>query len=105
MPARKRAAERKRRTQAAQVPPTTRAGKRSGRKPRKGPKSLPDPSDHEESTTRFVQPYEATKDYLCPGCRREIPAGTGHLVAVPPEQPDLRRHWHRGCWDNRKDRR
>ena len=32
---------------------------------------------------RRVQPYQATKAYLCPGCNRDIPAGTGHLVAVP----------------------
>ncbi|MFM2114694.1 MAG: hypothetical protein RI908_435, partial [Actinomycetota bacterium] len=24
---------------------------------------------------RRVQPYEATKAYLCPGCNREIPPG------------------------------
>jgi hypothetical protein len=22
-------------------------------------------------------------------------------VVVPTDAPDLRRHWHRGCWDNR----
>ena len=63
-----------------------------------------DPSDTEESEVRFVQPYEATKAYLCPGCNRDIPAGMGHMVAIPPEAPDLRRHWHRGCWNNRKSR-
>lgn len=50
---------------------------------------------------RRVQPYEARKGYVCPGCNREIPAGTGHVVAVPREAPDLRRHWHRGCWARR----
>jgi hypothetical protein len=50
---------------------------------------------------RRVQPYEALKDYVCPGCNRDIPKGTGHYVCVPAEAPDLRRHWHRGCWDNR----
>jgi len=54
--------------------------------------------------TRFVQPYEAGKDYVCPGCHGRIPAGMGHLVAVPVEAPDLRRHWHRGCWLNRSRR-
>ncbi len=84
------------------------AAKRSAtskRRKRTGPKSLPDPSDHPDAQTRFVQPYEAMKTYLCPGCRNEIPPGMGHLVAVPPEDPDLRRHWHRGCWTNRKNRR
>ena len=58
-----------------------------------------------EVEVRRVQPYEARKDYVCPGCNRDIPAGTGHLVAVPIEAPDLRRHWHRGCWTNRARRR
>ena len=53
---------------------------------------------------RRVQPYQATKAYLCPGCGRDIPAGTGHLVVVPRAAIDLRRHWHAGCWDQRHRR-
>jgi hypothetical protein len=56
---------------------------------------------------RFLQPYQAAKAYLCPHCNRDIPIGTGHVVAVPREAPDLRRHWHRGCWQaelRRRDR-
>ncbi len=45
-----------------------------------------------------VQPYQARKAYTCPGCDLSIPAGTGHLVVVPEFEPDMRRHWHRGCW-------
>ena len=52
----------------------------------------------EDVDVQTVQPYEAVKVYLCPGCQREVPAGTGHVVVVPREAPDLRRHWHRGCW-------
>ena len=48
--------------------------------------------------------YQAAKDYVCPGCNRIIPAGTGHYVVVPVEASDLRRHWHRGCWDRRPGR-
>lgn len=48
---------------------------------------------------RFVQPYQAVKAYTCPDCGREIPPATGHYVVVPHEAPDLRRHWHRGCWE------
>lgn len=48
---------------------------------------------------RFLQPYQATKRYLCPSCNRDIEAGTGHYVVIPKEAPDLRRHWHRGCWE------
>ena len=50
---------------------------------------------------RRLQPYEARKRYLCPGCNRDIPAGIGHYVVVPTDAPDLRCHWHRGCWDNK----
>ncbi len=57
---------------------------------------------HGEVDTRRVQPYEALKTYLCPGCQQEIPVGMGHIVAVPREAPDLRRHWHHSCWTRRK---
>lgn len=59
----------------------------------------------EHATVRRIQPYQATKTYLCPGCNQEIPPGTGHVVAVPEEAPDLRRHWHRSCWERRHRRR
>ena len=59
----------------------------------------------DEVDVRRLQPYQATKTYLCPGCNRDIPAGTGHVVAVPVDAPDLRRHWHGGCWDARARRR
>jgi hypothetical protein len=78
--------------------PATGASRRPGR-------WQPDPSDTDDAEIRHVQPYQATKPYRCPGCNRDIPAGQGHLVAVPPEAPDLRRHWHRGCWDNRRNLR
>ena len=45
-----------------------------------------------------VQPYHARKPYICPGCEQTIPVGLFHLVVVPQLEPDLRRHWHRGCW-------
>ncbi len=54
---------------------------------------------------RAMQPYEATKRYVCGGCGNPIPSGVGHLVAVPIESPDLRRHWHWGCWQARDRRR
>lgn len=64
-----------------------------------------DPSDQPDSEVRFIQPYEAHSVYLCPGCQQDIPAGLGHVVVVPPREPDLRRHWHRGCWNYRANRR
>ena len=54
---------------------------------------------------RLIHPYRATKPYLCPGCNQQIAIGTGHYVVVPPGAPDLRRHWHRPCWDARDRRR
>jgi hypothetical protein len=65
----------------------------------------PDFWDDAEVEVRRVQPYEACKRYVCPGCNQDIPSGTGHLVAVPLDAPDLRRHWHHGCWERRSSRR
>ncbi|MGE3622142.1 MAG: hypothetical protein AB7L84_16935 [Acidimicrobiia bacterium] len=58
-----------------------------------------------EPEVRRIQPYQARKRYICPGCNQDIPPGTGHVVVVPPEAPDLRRHWHHSCWANRQRRR
>lgn len=52
-----------------------------------------------------VHPYQATKPYVCPGCTAPIDPGVGHLVVVPELAPDLRRHWHRGCWYKEQRRR
>lgn len=52
-----------------------------------------------------VQPYQARKLYVCPGCNQQIDVGLGHLVVVPTREPDLRRHWHHACWDHRSNRR
>ncbi|HEV2070855.1 MAG TPA: hypothetical protein VGR26_13775 [Acidimicrobiales bacterium] len=57
-----------------------------------------DPWADEAVEVRQVHPFEATKSYRCPGCNTVIGPGTGHVVAVPREAPDLRRHWHRPCW-------
>lgn len=54
---------------------------------------------------RHVQPYEALKAYRCPSCDHEIAPGEGHEVVVPVEAPDLRRHWHSGCWRGEARRR
>ena len=62
------------------------------------------PESFGEVTVQMVQPYQADKAYLCPGCHREIPEELGHLVVTPSEALDLRRHWHRGCWEGRQPR-
>lgn len=54
---------------------------------------------------RRIQPYQATKTYVCPGCNQDIAQGSGHLVVVPVEAPDQRRHWHGVCWQHRHRRR
>ena len=54
---------------------------------------------------RHVQPYQAIKTYRCPGCDLEIMPGRGHKVVVPVDAPDLRRHWHTGCWQQVERRR
>lgn len=54
---------------------------------------------------RRIQPYEARKRYVCPGCNQDIEPGVGHLVVVPPGAADRRRHWHHACWAFRHRRR
>jgi hypothetical protein len=54
---------------------------------------------------RRVQPYRALKTYLCPGCNQDIQPRAMHLVVVPLDTPDLRRHWHEACWQHRDRRR
>ncbi len=61
--------------------------------------------DFGEEFVQPIQPYQARKPYVCPGCSSMIPEGTGHVVVVPHEAPDLRRHWHRGCWFKERRRR
>ena len=55
-------------------------------------------------SVRPVQPAAALKRYECGGCGQTIPKGRYHLVVVPDEAPDLRRHWHRGCWNKERRR-
>ncbi|HET6793989.1 MAG TPA: hypothetical protein VFH45_06085 [Acidimicrobiales bacterium] len=68
---------------------------------RRSPTESPD----DDVEVRFVHPFQATKEYRCPGCHQVIAPGTGHVVAVPRQEPDLRRHWHRACWEHRARRR
>ena len=62
-------------------------------------------SNQDEVEVNLIHPFQARKAYLCPGCQQEIPIGTGHVVVVPREAADLRRHWHRPCWERRGTRR
>ena len=69
------------------------------------PAAAQDLPDHEVLEVRLIQPYQARKAYVCPGCNQDIAVGLGHLVVVPRDAPDLRRHWHRACWAHRETRR
>jgi hypothetical protein len=73
------------------------AAPRPPRDPRDGPPRIgPPPLDG--YVVEVVPGARARKDYACPGCSRDIPAGTGHVVAWPVDLVDDRRHWHRHCW-------
>ena len=45
-----------------------------------------------------VREVGGQKAYRCPGCDHEIRTGVPHLVVVPRDDPDSRRHWHTECW-------
>ena len=60
-----------------------------------------DPMGSGPAEMRRIQPYQADKTYICPGCNQEIWPGTGHVVIVPVSDPTGRRHWHSPCWENR----
>jgi hypothetical protein len=64
-----------------------------------------DPMGLGQAEIRRIQPYQADKTYICPGCNQEIRPGTGHFVVVPLSDPGGRRHWHSPCWEHRARRR
>ncbi len=45
-----------------------------------------------------VRSVGGQKAYRCPGCDHEVRAGIWHLVIVPADDVDARRHWHTECW-------
>jgi hypothetical protein len=58
---------------------------------------LQDPLTGQTAELQKLQPFQARKEYVCPGCNQEIRVGTGHAVVVPMGAADLRRHWHSPC--------
>jgi hypothetical protein len=50
-----------------------------------------------------VRQVTGERPYRCPGCQQMIRPGITHLVVVPDDDADLRRHWHGPCW--RRERR
>jgi hypothetical protein len=61
------------------------------------PSPIEDPQTGLDADVTGIQPYQARKSYRCPGCGGEIAVGIFHLVVVPREATDLRRHWHSRC--------
>ena len=45
-----------------------------------------------------VRRVSSDKPYVCPGCERVVHPRTWHLVVVPQDEAEARRHWHEGCW-------
>ena len=45
-----------------------------------------------------VREVGGQKAYRCLGCDHEIRTAVRHLVVVPRDDPDSRRHWHTECW-------
>jgi hypothetical protein len=76
------------------------------RKNRRAPEDPPQPSGMPQSAAPMwalapgfeVRRLTSDKPYRCPGCDLEIRSGVWHLVVVPLDAPDERRHWHEGCW-------
>jgi hypothetical protein len=66
---------------------------------------IEDPTTGQMAEVRAIQPYQAVKVYRCPGCNQEIALATFHYVIVPLSDTSERRHWHRGCFEHRGNRR
>ncbi|HVT77691.1 MAG TPA: hypothetical protein VHD87_11730 [Acidimicrobiales bacterium] len=61
--------------------------------------------DDDNLEVALVHPFQARKQYLCPGCNQDIAVGVAHFVVVPLDVPEQRRHWHKACWHQRARRR
>ena len=56
---------------------------------------LPEWAQTDEEEVRIAH---GQKIYRCPGCDHEISGGKQHLVVVPRDAAEDRRHWHTECW-------
>jgi hypothetical protein len=70
---------------------------------RSGPPPPAEPRGSEAPFWALIPGYEVRsvfgdKVYRCPGCDHPVRRGVQHLVAVPQDAPDERRHWHLECW-------
>jgi len=61
--------------------------------------------------TQQISGADSAKTYRCPGCDQLIAVGVAHMVAWEhfggslDEGVETRRHWHKACWANRRNRR
>lgn len=71
---------------------------------RSEPEPLPSPSPRSAAPIWAALPghdirvVSGERDYRCPGCDHIVRAGVQHLVVVPQDDVDARRHWHTECW-------
>jgi hypothetical protein len=73
-------------------------------------RAAPPPPPDPDAARSGIAPYWAqvpgsevrwnisSKQYRCPGCDHMIRPGLQHLVVVPDDDPETRRHWHTNCW-------
>lgn len=45
-----------------------------------------------------VRSVRGEREYRCPWCDHAIRPGSQHIVVVPHDDVDARRHWHTECW-------
>lgn len=76
--------------------------RRHRRAPEEGPGPLRRPQSEAplwaNSPGYDVRRVSSDKPYICPGCDHPVRPGLWHLVVVPQDVPDERRHWHAECW-------
>jgi hypothetical protein len=75
------------------------------RKNRRAPEEVPEARSPRSAAPEWasvagyeVREVSGDKPYRCPGCDHLIREEVRHLVAVPTDDPDERRHWHTECW-------
>jgi hypothetical protein len=46
-----------------------------------------------------VRFHMGDRGYTCPGCEHPVVPNVRHVVVVPTDDADRRRHWHTRCWE------
>jgi hypothetical protein len=66
--------------------------------PQEAPRPRSAAPDWAELPGYDVRHVGGEKEYRCPGCDHIVRAGIWHLVVIPLDAPEERRHWHIECW-------